>query len=98
MAKHLEMRHKCTAHWCSDGLVECQNQRPGVTQQIHLGGSRPLPGSLVDKALSIPWFTSPYNRDFKRHSTQLRKLSQKTSNEHIIKLHRSSQMAAKLFK
>lgn len=98
MAKHLEMRHKCTAHWCSDGLVECQNQRPGVTQQIHLGGSRPLPGSLVDKALSYTLVYFSLQRDFKRHSTQLRKLLQKTSNEHIIKLHRSSQMAAKLFK
>lgn len=49
-----------------------------------LGGSRPLPGSLVDKALSIT--STPYNRDFRSHLPQLRELVHNMSNEHGIQL------------
>lgn len=49
-----------------------------------LGGSRPLPGSLVDKALSIS--STPYNRDFRSHLPQLRELAHNMSNEHGIQL------------
>lgn len=63
-----------------------------------LSGSRPLPGSLVDKTLSISSSTSPYHGDFRSHLPQLRELLHKMSNEHGIQLHHSSHMTAQLLK
>lgn len=63
-----------------------------------LSGSRPLPGSLVDKTLSISSSTSPYHGDFRSHLPQLRELLYKMSNEHGIQLHHSSHMTAQLLK